>query len=317
MLDAFLEKTLLGYTQLGYVLRHRRGWDDLPTLQGRTVLVTGAAGGLGAATAQRLHALGATLILVGRRPQPLQQLAQRWQQQPGSAPVHIEVADLSSMREVQALAQRVLARGEVDLLINNVGVLLNQRQQTAEGLETTFATNLLGHYLLTECLWPLLEQRREARVINVSSGGMYTQRIRPDDLQTQTLPYNGPDVYARTKRAQVILTQRWAARHPQVAVYSLHPGWADTTGVQNALPVFRRLTAPLLRDAASGADTSVWLAACAPPLPASGAFYHDRRAWPVHRWQRTRETAAERDALEQGLQDCLQAVLGPNWRLPQ
>lgn len=311
--DSLLETTLLGYTRLGYRLRRTPEWDSLPRLDGRTVVVTGATGGLGAATAERLAGLGAEVVLVGRNPGLLAAMAGRLQDLPQAGRIHAECADLSRMREVQALARRLAVHGP-DVLVNNAGVLLNERRESAEGVEMTYATNLLGHYLLTEMLWPVLESRQDARVINVSSGGMYTQRIRPDDPETRVLRYNGPEVYARTKRGQVILTGRWAVRHPAVKVYSLHPGWADTAGVQDALPLFRAVTRPLLRNAAEGADTAVWLAAGGEPLGRSGAFFHDRREWPEHRMARTRETEAEREALESGLENRLTELLGADWR---
>jgi dehydrogenase/reductase SDR family protein 12 len=225
----------------------------------------------------------------------------------------VEQADLSEMKSVAALAQRLAAR-QPDILLNNAGVLLNRRVETAEGLEASFATNLLGHYILTEKLLPTLAARSGARVINVSSGGMYTQRIRLDDLETRQLAYKGPDVYARTKRAQVMLTRLWAQRCPALAVFSMHPGWADTTGVQNALPVFRKLTRPVLRNAAEGADTMVWLADSDEPLAASGRFFHDRRVWPEHRMSSTRERPEETKQLEVLLEEYAVRLLGPGWR---
>lgn len=316
MLDQWLDTSLLGYTRWGYRLRRTADWERLPRLEGRTLAVTGATGGLGAAAAERLSGLGAGIILVGRNRHALNAMAERLRRAPGAGSVETECADLSLMREVRALGDRLAARGDLDVLLNNAGVLLNRRTETGEGLETTYATNLLGHYLLTELLLPGLAQRAGSRVINVSSGGMYTQGIRPDDLQTRVLPYDGPEVYARAKRGQVIMTRRWAARYPSVGVFSMHPGWADTTGVQQALPLFRALTRPVLRDANEGADTMVWLAAAELPPGSSGAFFHDRRARPEHRLSRTRETAADAEALESQMQADLAAVLGEGWRDP-
>jgi dehydrogenase/reductase SDR family protein 12 len=313
MMDWLLEKSLLGYTRLGYQWR-RREWESLPRLAGRVAVITGATGGLGAAAAAQLRALGATVILVGRDPGKLATMRDQLQGLSHGGPVETEIADLSDMRAVSALSDRLRQRGDIDILLNNAGVLLNERRETAEGLETTFATNLLGHYILTERLLPSLAARTDARVINVSSGGMYTQRIRVDDPETRQLAYKGPEVYARTKRGQVIMTGRWAARYPAVGVYSMHPGWADTVGVQTALPGFRKLTRPLLRNADEGADTMTWLAAAGRDRLQSGAFYHDRRVWPEHRMRSTRETPAEREALEALLEAYATRLLGKDWR---
>jgi NAD(P)-dependent dehydrogenase (short-subunit alcohol dehydrogenase family) len=199
------------------------------------------------------------------------------------------------MREVRALARRI--DPPVHLLVNNAGVLLPHRTETDEGLETTLATNLLGQFLLTNLLIDKLEP--PARIINVSSGGMYTQRIRVDDLQMKRGRYDGAVAYARTKRGQVILTELWAQalRDEGIVVHSMHPGWADTPGVSESLPKFYRLTKPLLRTPAQGADTIVWLCASDEAARSSGRFWHDRRPRATHRLRSTRETDAERAAL--------------------
>lgn len=312
ILDAFLDWTLLGYTKAGYRARHLAPWLDGSVVSGRNVLVTGATGGLGEATAARLAALGANVTLVGRSDAKLEATVRRIRGATPNAVLRVEKADLSSMVEVAALADRLLSRGEpLHVLVNCVGVLLNRRELTREGVETTFATNLLGHFLLTERIHPLLVKGAPSRIINVSSGGMYTQRIRPDDLETERIPYDGPTAYARTKRGQVILSELWAERWARdgIVVHSMHPGWADTQGVRDSLPTFRRITAASLRNADEGADTIVWLAASAEGGRESGRFWHDRRAWPTHRMERTRETQAERRALVSALDGRLARLL--------
>ncbi len=98
------------------------------------------------------------------------------------------------------------------MLVNNAGILPQERTLSPDGYELAFATNVLGPFLLTELLLPLLRASAPSRIVNVSSGGMYTERIRVDDLQTERLEFDGPAVYARTKRAQVILTELLAER---------------------------------------------------------------------------------------------------------
>jgi NAD(P)-dependent dehydrogenase (short-subunit alcohol dehydrogenase family) len=128
---------------------------------------------------------------------------------------------------------------------------------------------------------------------------MYTQRLRVEGLQSTVGKFDGPRVYARTKRAQVILTELWARRlaGTGVVVHSMHPGWADTPGVASSLPGFHRLTEPLLRSPEQGADTIVWLGAAAEPGESSGGFWHDRRRRPAHRVPWTRETPEDRERL--------------------
>jgi dehydrogenase/reductase SDR family member 12 len=125
---------------------------------------------------------------------------------------------------------------------------------------------------------------------------MYTARLHADDLELEHEEFDGPRFYAHAKRVQVIvaeqLAERWRA--DGIAVYSMHPGWVRTGGLEQALPRFTRLTRPLLRDPQQGADTAVWLLA-APEAPAApSGFWHDRRPRPLHRLPRTRESADER-----------------------
>jgi NAD(P)-dependent dehydrogenase (short-subunit alcohol dehydrogenase family) len=217
--DHFLDKSLLGYTSLGYRWRSHSSIDA--DLTGRTAVVTGATSGLGKQTATELACLGATVQLVGRNRDKSQQVAAGITEETGSAAVGVQVADLSLMSDVRALAERIEA--PIHILVNNAGVLLPTRTETAEGIETAFATNLLGHFLLTNLLVPKLAA--SARIINIASGGMYAQRISVSDLQNACGTYDGAKAYARTKRGQVILTELWAgALCPRgVVVHAMHP----------------------------------------------------------------------------------------------
>lgn len=295
MLDRFLDKSLLGYTSLGYRWRPHPPIDR--DLTGRTAVVTGATSGLGKHVATELARLGASVVLVGRNPEKTQRTARAIIEQTGNSSVRVEVADLSLMTEVRQLASRL--DGPIDILVNNAGVLLPSRTETPEGIETTFATNLLGHFLLTNLLVPKLAQSGSARVINVSSGGMYTRRIAVDDLQNATGTYDGAKAYARTKRGQVILTELWAKALARlgIVVHAMHPGWADTPGVSTSLPRFYKATKPLLRTPAEGADTIVWLCASEEAVESTGLFWHDRAPRRTHRFATTRETEEERNTL--------------------
>jgi NAD(P)-dependent dehydrogenase (short-subunit alcohol dehydrogenase family) len=128
---------------------------------------------------------------------------------------------------------------------------------------------------------------------------MDTARLDATDLQLEHRDYDPPDFYAHTKRCEVILTELWAERlrGSGIGVHSMHPGWADTPGVQTSLPRFRTVMRPLLRDSAQAADTVVWLAADPEPAARPGLFWHDRAPRPTHRVPWTREPDADRDRL--------------------
>jgi NAD(P)-dependent dehydrogenase (short-subunit alcohol dehydrogenase family) len=303
LLDRLLDWTLLGYTRLGP--QWRRLEPLALDLAGRTAVVTGATSGIGRATARGLAAAGARVIIVGRHSGRLAAARDALVDASGEGEVHAECADLSSMVETRRLAARILSRGwPLHLLVNNAGVMLDEYDKTPEGVERTFATNVASHFLLTELLLPRLRQSSSATVVNVSSGGMYSERLDIERLEGQG-SYDGVRAYAQTKRAQVVLSEMWSQRlgNSNVRVHSMHPGWADTPGVERALPRFHRLLKSWLRTPEQAADTVLWL--CAEPRP-GGLFWHERRARPTHRRPRTRETPELRDALLQ----CLRKVTG-------
>ncbi len=218
----------------------------------------------------------------------------------GNADVQVVLCDVSDLASVRRCAAEIVAsEPRLDVLVHNAGVLPSSRTLSPDGIELTLATNVIGPFLLTQLLLGLLRQSAPSRIINVSSGGMYTRRIDVSDLQSQGGEFDGPAVYARTKRAQVILTELLAERlaGTGVVVHAMHPGWADTPGVKSSLPRFHSLARPLLRSAEQGADTIVWLGAADEPAHSSGGFWHDRRRRPTHRVPWTRESAADRVAL--------------------
>jgi NAD(P)-dependent dehydrogenase (short-subunit alcohol dehydrogenase family) len=289
-LDTLLDRTIApGYSRIGYALRARAWHDSDPApdaLAGKTVAITGPTSGIGRAAAQAFRALGADVLLIGRDPQRTEALR-------AELGAEAELCDISLLSSVRDLAARLQGR-ELHALVHNAGVMTDRRSETAEGNEVTLATHVLGPHLLSR----LLARRPPRRTIWVSSGGMYTQRLVADDLQSTRGDFNGTTAYARTKRMQVVLAQEWAKRTPAPAVvHAMHPGWVDTPGLTAGLEAFHRLTKPVLRPAAEGADTIAWLVAADAPGQSTGGFWHDRRERPAHYVGRTRETPSDRDAL--------------------
>ena len=300
LLDTALDLSVVGgYTSVGYRIRSR-GWRPLPRMEGKVALITGATSGIGLAAADGFARLGATVWLAVRNRERGEEARARILEHRAGADVHVELCDLSRLESVRGFAERFAAESpRLDVLVNNAGVLTQERELSADGIELTLATNVIGPFLLTQLLVPVLESSAPARVVNVSSGGMYTQKLRADDLQSEQGDFDGRTVYARTKRAEVVLTEMWAGRlaGTGVTVHSMHPGWADTAGFKSSLPRFYRTTRPLLRSPDQGADTVVWLGAAAEPAESTGGFWHDRRRRPTNLLPGTRETEAERRRL--------------------
>jgi NAD(P)-dependent dehydrogenase (short-subunit alcohol dehydrogenase family) len=269
-------------------------------LEGWSVMITGAGSGIGAAACEALAAAGATVHMVVRSRERGEDARARISEQTGSDRLHLHLCDVSSLESVREFADGFAAANhELHVLVNNAGVMPAERTHTPDGFELSFATNVLGPFLLTALLLPALRRGAPSRIVNVSSGGMYTAKLRADDLQLEHRDYDPPAFYAHTKRAEVVLTELWAEhlRGSGIGVHAMHPGWADTPGIATSLPRFRGLMRPLLRDPAAGADTIVWLAAAAEPAGSSGRFWHDRQTRPTHRVPFTRESAEERAQL--------------------
>jgi NAD(P)-dependent dehydrogenase (short-subunit alcohol dehydrogenase family) len=276
------------FSRKGY---ERRGLGERPVsadFTGQRWLVTGASGGIGREIVAQAVNRGAGVTAVARSQAKLETLKQELD---GPGEVEIRAADLSLRREVVDLAEAVADdEGDaVDVLVNNVGVLLNEHVVTDEGFEASFATNLLNHYVLTEELIARGLLTRGGVVINMSSGGMYTTPLLPGQLNmTDPQHHDGVAAYARHKRAQVELTHAWNRRHgPEVMFHVMHPGWVDTEGVRTSLPGFRTLFRPVLRTAEQGADTAIWLAAERPPVADEGIWL-DRELHPEHVADHTR-----------------------------
>ncbi|MEO6795063.1 MAG: SDR family NAD(P)-dependent oxidoreductase [Mycobacterium sp.] len=306
---------VIGYTRLGYLARQAR-WDPADpapgALRGATALVTGANSGLGKTIAAELAGLGARVVMVVRNVDKGRRAADEIRAAHPKADLALESCDVSSLNSVRELAARMHDDGRaLDVLVHNAGVLPAKRSETADGHEMTLATHVLGPLLMTELLRPLLRAaslratslraappggKSGARVIVVSSGGMYTQKLPARDPEYRASEYRGAAAYARSKRMQVAFTPLLAARlgADGVSVHSTHPGWANTPGIVASLPGFSRVLRPLLRTAEQGADTVVWLAAT-DPAPASGLFWHDRRARPDQLLPWTRYSPVELD----------------------
>ena len=302
-LDGLLDRSIvLSFDRSGF-MRHQRRFrsEDLQVdLTGKLSLVTGANSGIGEATATALAERGSEVLMLCRDRARGEQARQRIRETARSSRVRLMELDLANPRSIDRCL-RALPDSRIDILINNAGALFGERITNTAGEEATLATNLLGPARLTGGLIERLSRANDPRVINVSSGGMYPVRLDLDDPNWERRPYNGLRAYAESKRALVVLTELWARRHAQngILFHSMHPGWADTRGVRDALPGFWSRMKDRLRTAEQGADTVVWLAVASPAKLGSGRFWFDRQAVPSHLLPWTRESDRVRQRLWQ------------------
>jgi NAD(P)-dependent dehydrogenase (short-subunit alcohol dehydrogenase family) len=289
---------LFSFNRMGFAL-NRRGFDpaDLPSDGGgRVALVTGANSGIGRATALELTRRGFLVWLLCRDETRGAEARDAIARATSEERVHLAIVDLSSLRSIRRFAESFPLE-RVDVLVHNAGVLPDDKRLTEDGVELTFATNVLGPFALTRLLLPRLSRSSDARVIFVASGGLYLQRLDLALPDVDAAQFDGTRAYANAKRAQVILAHVLAERfadQPHLHFASMHPGWADTTAVRTSLPRFHAVMRPFLRTAEQGADTVVWLAASERASAARGELWFDRRVAPEYPVPFTREPPSAR-----------------------
>jgi NAD(P)-dependent dehydrogenase (short-subunit alcohol dehydrogenase family) len=251
-------------------------------LSGKICLVTGATSGIGRAAAEDLARLNAHVVLGARSAERGETVRREIIASTGNAQVEVLRVDLSDRRSIRE-AGRALRETHLALhvLVNNAGVWLQKRQESVEGVEMTWATNVLGYFLLTQELLPALRAADKARVVNVAS--QFAGELDLGDVEFRRRRYAGRTAYAQSKQADRMLTWALARRlvGTSVTANAMHPGFVSTELFGKAggwfapvASVYARLQA---RRPAEGADTVVWLAASPEAEGRSGLFWIDRQ----------------------------------------
>ena len=292
------------FTRIGYYARAIPLRPRGARFAGQRWMVTGATGGIGRAAALDAARGGAKVFALGRNEAALADLVAEAAGLAGTiTPVR---CDLSSVAAIDQLAREWPATLPVDVLVNNVGILNVGFSRTLEGFESSYATNLLGHFCLTEGLAAAKALAPGGAIINVVSGGMFNAPLNLEMLDQGEAGYNGYAAYASHKRAQVALADHWRETFAGLglATYAVHPGWADTAGVQTSLPTFRKILLPILRNPKQGADTIIWLAARRPAQEGDRVWF-DRKSRTTHAYPATRQPRTTIPALVERLKaDC-------------
>lgn len=246
-------------------------------LTGKTVLITGATGGIGLEVARGLAALGAHVIVGARDATRGAIVADEIARDGGRANVlAVDLASRSSVRD--ATARYRAAYASLDVLINNSGIVSMKRAESVDGHETTWATNFLGLFELTQALVPALNAAAAPRVVNVGSAAHAMGRIDWDDLECERKPFRGFPAYAQSKLALVLYTREFARRYPHVAASVVHPG-AIATGIWREMPaVVRVVLGAVLPSPARGAAPVIRLAAASDVAAVSGRYFDRLRA---------------------------------------
>lgn len=255
-------------------------------LAGKQVLITGASTGLGEETARALASKGAAITLAVRDLAKGEAAAARIREATGNPSIDVAQVELSVPASVRAFAATWLAgHGPLNLLVNNAGVMACPLMRTAEGWEMQFATNHLGHFLLTNLLAPALKAGAPGRIVNLSSAGHRFSDVDFDDPHYNDRPYEKWAAYGQSKTANVLfsveLTKRLAAYG--ITANAVHPGGIQTELGRHLTDADREALMARVKAAGSpggfkfktipaGAATSVW-AATAPELEGRGGLY--------------------------------------------
>jgi retinol dehydrogenase-12 len=247
-------------------------------MAGKTVLITGATAGIGLATARGLARKGATLVLVGRSPQRLEETETTIRRETGNPNISGLLADLSSQAQVRRLAEEFLQRNDrLDVLINNAGSIFIRRMVSADGIEMTLALNHLAYFLLTNLLLERLKESAPSRIINVASNSHEGKSLLLDDLEMKN-GYSGRKQYGHTKLMNILFTYELARRleGSGVTVNALHPGFVATSMGRDNRGVYRlaiRLAQLVAMPPAEGAQTSIYLAASPQVAGVTGKYF--------------------------------------------
>ncbi len=295
--DAAVEACVVpGFSRIGLAVPSRLLPEftagDPPAIGGKVVIITGATSGIGYAAAVTVARRGAAVHFLARDRDRAERARRGIAAESGSTRISYGLADMEDLDAVRDFARQFNATHDrLDVLIHNAGAIHPGFRADEAGTELTVLGQVVAPFLLTRLLMPALLAAASSRVITVSSGGMYTQRLDPATLQMPRSRYQGVTAYAKAKRAQVVLSREWARRlaGTGVAFHAMHPGWVNTPGVAAALPGFYRATRPILLTPQQGADTIVWLAAMPPERLGSGRIWHDRRPRPEYPLPWTRE----------------------------
>lgn len=240
-------------------------------IKNKVILVTGSSDGIGRQTAIDLAAMGARVIVHGRDPKRTRNAVEKVISASGSQAVEPVTGDLSSFGAIHEMSAELHRRhSRIDVLVNNAGVYMNQRQISKGGMELTFMVNHLSYYLLTGLLLDLVRQSPYARIVNVASQA-HASGLDFDNLQGEKY-YEGYDAYARSKLCNILFTYRLAGmlESGHVTANVLHPGVISTKLLHEGWGSGGA-------GAREGSKTSVYLAASEEVEGVSGQYFSNRR----------------------------------------
>lgn len=263
-------------------------------MQTQTCLVTGANSGIGKETARALARLGYRVVMACRDPQRGETARQEIAQTTGNSEVELLIVDFALRASIRDFARAFLdSHRQLHVLVNNAGTWSSRRRESPDGIEQTWAVNVLGYFLTTELLLARLRESAPARIVNVAS--TYAGGLDLDDVEFRRRSYSGTAAYRQSKQADRMLTWALARRleGSGITANAMHPGGVNTPLMAKgggllgmAGSAYAKLSG---KSPEEGADTVVWLASSPDVEGRGGQFWIDRRSVPC----RFRDPAAE------------------------
>lgn len=260
-------------------------------------MITGANAGIGKATAIEMARMGARVVMVCRNRERGRQALVEVCQASGSSAVDLIITDLSVQQEVHDLAARIAGEyPQVDVLVNNAGLFRKKREETADGLETTFAVNHMAYFILTLGLIETLKESAPARIVNVASSAHNGNKIDFDDLQG-TRKFSGWKAYGRSKLANVLFSYELARRLDGTGVTAnvLHPGVVASQFGRSGnglLSLIWSVGGRFMKTPKDGARTSVYLASSQDVDGVTGGYFENEKSARSSRESMDKEMAA-------------------------
>lgn len=280
ILNKILDASVLWSFDLSGYLRHEKNFDEsIIFSEGKRALITGGTSGIGKAAAQEMSKQGVAVTVTGRNLNKGNELEK------SSPLIHFKSLDMTSWSEFTAFVDSI---EPLDYLVLNAGSMPEIFGTNAQGIELQFASQFFGHYILAKKLSLAGKLNPGGRIVWVTSGGMYLKAL---DLNTifRNPKYDKVDQYANVKRAQVTLLPFFKEEFREQMVIAMHPGWAATPGVDEALPGFSKIMKGRLRSPLQGADTILWALSTKRKIE-SGALYFDREKVTSHKFWFTRKS---------------------------
>jgi dehydrogenase/reductase SDR family protein 12 len=297
--DFLLDTSIyFSFDQSGF-LRHAKSFEEIPQdLSGLNALITGANAGIGYETAKSLAMRNARVMMLCRNKEKSEEAYQTLKNiNPLTQRYIVDMSDLDSIAQ---LSIELPTSEKIHCIIQNAGLMPQQYAQNKQGLETCLATHIIGPIALLKKLHKDQRIDQHTKNIFVSSGGGYTKKLDCaamfDYSEERREKYDGMQAYAYTKRAQMVLNRIINEKALfDVRSYCMHPGWASTDGVKNAMPQFFDFTQQRLRTPAQGADTVIYLASRYQEDLDTDGIWFDRVLRNDYLLWGTKETQAQRE----------------------